>query len=488
MPVALCPAKIDNKFYTGRDGRAPKRYCGTAALAGWLGLMAPGMAAAQSVSPATPPAPPAATGLMSQPNLLGDAWGLRPALDARGVSLAVQASEEVFGNPTGGLHRSVAFNGMVQLTLGVDFAKAVGWTGATLNISALQISGRNFSADNLASLQTASGLEASRASRLWEAWLQQSLFGGKVSIRAGQQSLDQEFIVSAGSSVFINTAMGWPMLPSADLYAGGPAYPLASLGVRVNYQPNGKITFLAGLFDDNANGGAAFTDSSQLRGAAQSGTAFSLGTGTLAIAEMQYAVTPFGTALHGTYKIGGWFDTGSFADQRVGADGMSLADPASDHVPRGLRTNWSAYAVMDQSIWQPDPSGPRQVAVFARIMAAPSDRNAISFSINGGVTFKQPLPGRDNDTLGLGFGVAKISNAAAALGADMNRLAHAGLPVRSAEAFVELTYQVQLAPWLSVQPDVQYVVRPGGGIADPGNPGHRIGNEAVAGVRGTLNF
>jgi len=425
---------------------------------------------------------------MSEPTLLGDAFGLRPALDARGASLSVQDNVELFGNGTGGLHRGIAYNGALQMTLGIDFAKAIGWTGATFNISAFQISGRNFSADNLASLQTASGLEAARASRLWEMWVQQSLFGSHLSVRVGQQSLDQEFMVSAASSLFINTAMGWPLLPSADLYAGGPAYPLASLGARVNYQPTDTTSLLAGAFDDNANGGARFADNSQLRGAAESGTAFNLGTGALAIAELQYTAKPLGGALRGTYKIGGWFDTATFADQLVGADGLSLADPASDHLPLARRTNWSTYAVMDQTVWQPDPAGPRQIAVFARIMAAPPDRNEIAFSINGGVTCKQPLPGRDNDTLGLGFGVAKISNRAAQLNADMNRFSRADVPVRSAEAFVELTYQTQLSPWLSVQPDLQFVARPGGGIADPAGHGRRIGDEAVAGIRGTVSF
>ncbi len=444
------------------------------------------MAAAQSVDLATASVPPA-SGLMSQSSLLGDAWGVRPWLDGRGVSMALQDSIELLGNATGGLRRGIAYDRVLQMNLGIDLAKAVGWTGATFNMSALQISGRNLSADNLASLQTASGLEAARASRLWEVWLQQTIMGGKVSIRVGQQSLDQEFIVSAGSALFVNTAMGWPLLPSTDLYAGGPAYPLASLGMRVNYQPTAAISALAGVFDDNANAGARFSDNSQLRGAAQSGTAFHLGTGALAIAELQYAAAPFGSGLRGDYKLGGWFDTGSFADPRFGADGRSLADPASDHVPLARRMNWSAYAVMDQTVWQPDPAGPRQVSVFARVMAAPADRNEISFAMNGGVTLKQPWRGRDNDTLGLGFGVVKISNRAGQLDADMNRFSHA-IPVRSAEAFVELTYQAQLSPWLSVQPDLQYVVRPGGGVADPGGVGRRVGDEVVVGVRGGIVF
>ena len=35
----------------------------------------------------------------------------------------------------------------------------------------------------------------------------------------------QEFIASQYSGLYLNTMMGWPMVPSAGLYAGGPAYP-----------------------------------------------------------------------------------------------------------------------------------------------------------------------------------------------------------------------------------------------------------------------
>jgi porin len=480
-----------------RQRQLAGRSCCNLVVASLIGILCQNVALAQTVNVATAPgeaapgeAAPGETGagLMPQAGLLGDAGGLRPSLEARGVSLGLQDSVELFGNATGGLHRGTAYDGVLQMSLGVDFAKAVDWTGATFNISALQISGRNLSADNLATLQTASGLEAARTTRLWEIWVQQALFGGKLSVRVGQQSLDQEFIVSAGASLFVNTAMGWPLLPSADLYAGGPAYPLASLGIRLNYQPTGEVSIIVGVFDDNANGGALFSDNSQLRGAAQSGTAFHLGTGALAIAELQYAATLLATALRGVYKIGGWFDTGSFADQRLSANGLSLADPAGDHVPLARRTNWSAYMVMDQAVWQPDPAGPRQVALFARFMGAPGDRNEISFSMNAGVALKQPWAARDNDTLGLGFGLVKISSRAAQLDADLNRFSRSALPVRSAEAFAELTYQAQLSAWLMVQPDLQYVVRPGGGIAAPARAGSRVGDEAVFGLRATIIF
>ena len=229
------------------------------------------------------------TGFWTRNNLLGDAGGLRTMLGNDGITLNLQETSEVFGNVTGGLGRGARYDGLTQASLVLDTARAFGWDGGTLDISALQIHGRNLSAEKLLALQTVSGIEASRATRLWELWYQQAFWDGRADIKLGQQSLDQEFIVSSNSGLFINTMMGWPMVPSADLYAGGPAYPLSSLGARVRLQPTGALTALAGIFDDNPPGGP-FNNDSQVRGAEAAGAKFNLGTGALLIAELQYAV------------------------------------------------------------------------------------------------------------------------------------------------------------------------------------------------------
>ncbi len=432
----------------------------------------------------------------SRSNLLGDLWGLRPMLGSVGLSLGGQETSEVLGNVTGGIHRGAAYDGLTQISLGLDTGHAFGWQGGTFNISAFQIHGRNLSTDNLASLQTASGIEAQRATRLWELWYQQALLDGKLDVKLGQQSLDQEFIGSAGSGLFINTMMGWPLIPSVDLYAGGPAYPLSSLGVRLRAQPIENLTILAGVFDDNPPGGS-FSDDSQVRGAEQSGAAFNLGTGALAIAEIQYAINQpsvgdmvhgaAGGGLPGVYKLGAWFDSGAFPDQRYDADGLSLADPDSSGNPKLRRDDWSFYGVFDQMLWRPKPDGARAVGVFARIMGAPGDRNLADFSINAGITLKAPLPGRDNDSFGIGYGLAKVSGRASELDADQGTFGNPG-PVRSSESFIEVTYQAQLAPWLALQPDFQYAFTPAGGVQDPNDPTRRIGNEAVFGVRTNVTF
>ncbi len=432
-------------------------------------------------------------GFWQRDTLLGDMGGVRPWLGKYGVTFSLSEISEILGNVTGGIHNGAEYDGLTTMGLSLDTDKAFHWAGGTFNVSALQLHGRNLSADNLDNLQTASGIESNRATRLWELWYDQAFLDGKADVKLGQQSIDTEFIASQYSALFVNTMMGWPMVPSADLYAGGPAYPLSSPGIRLRAQPTDAVTLLAGVFDDNPPGGP-FANDSQLRDGEASGTRFNLGTGALWIGEIQYAVNPSPAktcgsvtcGLPGTYKLGAWYDTAGFPDQRYDNTGLSLANPASSGTARTDRGNFSLYGVVDQMVWR-QPDGPRSIVVFARLMGAPSDRNQIELSLNAGVDVKAPLPGRDDDTFGIGYGLAQVSDSASALDRDQATFGNP-VPVRGTEHFVELTYQYQVAPWWQLQPDFQYVINPGGGIQNPLNTTQTVGDEAVIGLRTTVTF
>ena len=107
-------------------------------------------------------------------------------------------------------------------------------------------------------------------------------------------------------------------------------------------------------------------------------------------------------------------------------------------------------------VWRPAPDSPQSVGVFLRAMGGPGDRNLLNFSVNGGVTLKAPLPGRDNDAVGVGFGVAKISGARSASIRIPPSIRARPTPSARAESFIEVTYQYVVTPWLQVQPDFQY--------------------------------
>ncbi len=456
---------------------------------------APTVASAVGASTATTAAP-APTGLWDRATLFGDMGGLRPALADVGISLGLQETSEVLGNVTGGTQRGAAYDGLTQLSLGIDGAKAFGLTGAIFNVSALQIHGSNLSTQNLDNLQMASNIEADRGTRLWELWYQQTLPGNKVDLKIGQQSLDQEFMTSQYAATFINSAFGWPTLAASDLPATGPAYPLSSLGVRVRAQMSDTVTVLGGVFDGNPAG----TLSGDPQQANASGTLFNLHNGALFIAELQYSLNPAPSGdaanpanapdpgLPGTYKIGLWYDTAAVNDPRYDTQGLSLASPLSNGIPAQHQGDYSIYALADQMVWRPSVDSPQSVGVFARMTGAPGNRNPLDYSMDAGVVLKAPFKGRDNDVAGLGMGYAHFSGSASGLDQDLQYYSNPAYPVRSGETFFELTYQYQVTPWWQIQSDLQYFVNVGGDLPNPVAPTQRIGNELVLGLRTSITF
>jgi len=426
--------------------------------------------------------------------MLGDMWGLRTALSQYGISFALQETSEVLGNVTGGARRGAAYDGLTQMLLQLDTKRAFGWYGGTFNVSALQIHGRNLSADNLLTLQTASGIEADRSTRLWELWYQQKfLEEDRLDIKIGQQSLDQEFMVSQNANYFLNTMFGWAMVPSADLPGGGPAYPLSALGVRLRARPVNPLTFLVGVF----NGSPSPSNAGDPQMANPSGTSFPLNGGVLVIAEMQYSYPALGAMLYADqpqslarlYKLGVWYDSESFADQQFDNIGLSLANPASNGLPIDHHGDFGIYGVADQMVWVDPKETDRTINVFARIMSAPqANRNLVTFSVNAGVVMHEPILHRDDDTLGFGMGFAKVSGSASALDQATAAFTSSFVPKRTNETYLEVTYQYQVAPWWQIQPDIQYVFNPGGGVANPNSPTEKVKNELVLGVRTNILF
>jgi porin len=268
-----------------------------------------------------------------------------------------------------------------------------------------------------------------------------------------------------------------------------------------------KLSFLGAIFNGDPAGPARPFDDPEPQRRNRTGTNFRVQDPAFLIGEAAYTYHQGKEAagLPGTIKLGAWAHLGRrFNDQRFDNTGLSLADPNASGVARLLRGNTGAYAVVDQMIYRLPGTTDQGIGVFARVSGSPSDRNLISFYADGGLTFKGLIPSRTDDTFGVSMGYAGISDRARKRDRDARLFAAAGavdpetgefnntggaLPVRSSEALIEVTYQAQIIPGWTVQPDVQYVFRPGGNIPNPRDPnGTAIKNAAIFGLRTTIRY
>ncbi|HTZ69354.1 MAG TPA: carbohydrate porin [Acetobacteraceae bacterium] len=419
-----------------------------------------------------------------QSNLFGDMAGLRPTLANAGLTLTASDTSEVLGNPTGGVRNEAIFEGAGFASLGFDAGQVGLLQGFTAQVSAWGIYGRGLTGNAIDNLNIVSNLEADRSLRLFELWVEQSFADGRISLRIGQQAADQEFMIDPYATPLINAEFGFPLLPSLDMPSGGPAYPLATPAVRLTLRLTNRITLLAALYNgDPAPPVQAGNPVNDPQARDNAGTNFRIDAGAMWFAELQYAYSQGEHAAGepGTVKIGAWYNTDLFADQRLDASGRSLADPSSSGHPLLRSRDWSIYALVNQQVWQGG-------GVFLRVMGAPGDRNLIDYNVDGGLNLQGILASRPNDTLALGFVWGHVGTAASKLDGDIGYVTGHPYPVRRWEPAFEATYQAQLTPWWQVQPDCQYIVRPGGGLPYPAGPARPIGDALVLGARSLVTF
>jgi porin len=405
--------------------------------------------------------------LWQRETLTGDWGGLRSGLENHGFSFGLQQQSELWGNALGGLSRGGAADGLLTLSLDINLEKAVGWQGGRAFASAFQIEGVGPTPLRVGALQLVSNIEASESTKLFDLWIEQRLFDGNLSLRIGQEGANEEMMLSRYAALFLNSSFGYPALLALDLPSGGPNYPLAAPFARLSLQASREFTLVGAVY--TADPAPPGTDDPQLRD--RHGTAFRLNDNTLSFAELSYSpavLLEFGQP--GTYKLGLWFDSGR--------SGNPVGNSGSDY---------AVYAIVDQMLWKKPHTDAQGIGLFVGVMHAPDNRNLSDLFIEGGLNWKGIIPGRSYDIAGIAVAHAGIGAVAIADSEALAASGRARMPFEPGETVIEATYRAGLAPWLDLQPDLQYVVNPGAGIptAQSALP---LKNALIFGVRLTVNF
>jgi porin len=355
---------------------------------------------------------------------------------ARAVVPTFSYTGELVQDAVGGARRATAFAGAAGVQVTISLRRLVGWQGGSLFVFALGTHG-GAPSELVGDVQGVSNLEAPGAVRLEEAWLQQNLLDGRLSWLVGRYDLNTEFYRLQSGGLFINSSFGIGPEFAQSGAAGPSIFPNTAFGTRVAFKPSPnavwRVAVLDGVPVDRPGDGMRV---------------FAPGDGALLVGEVALLARPdtggmprhrrfaIGRGLMRSYAakvaLGAWCYTARFLD-------------LSDTTQR--RGSGGAYLIGDLST--------RSVTIFAQLGLGDGRVNQIGGYLGGGLTFTAPIPGRAQDMVGLAV-------AAARNGSHYERAeTTAGIPT-AGETTVELTYLAPIGSWLAVQPDVQYVIHPGG--------------------------
>ena len=370
----------------------------------------------------------APTGSGFDNNLTGDWWGQRQRLQDAGITVGATLTLEGFSNFQGGIDTAHLVGATTfDLNLAVDTDKLLHWHGGEFYVDLEDHAFRNPSTALVGDLQVFDKQNTSPYLQIFEMWFQQNLLDGKIRVKIGKVDANTDFSVIDNGLPFLSSST--QVSPTIFVF---PTTPDPMPSANVFFTPNESYYASFGAYYANRSDrfGDLVDDPAEIQP-----TAF----GTFLIGEtgLKWHAAPI-LEQAGNLKVGAWGHTGTFTR----FDGTQQ------------QGTYGYYAIWDQTIWQPkgEPDSGRGVRTFLEYGGTESDINPIDRHIGGGVTWTGPINARPNDIIGFSPQYAHISPRAG--------LAH------PFELALETFYQWQLTPWAFVQPDLQYIIHPGGTYAN----------------------
>ena len=115
-------------------------------------------------------------------------------------------------------------------------------------------------------------------------------------------------------------------------------------------------------------------------------------------------------------------------------------------------STWSITYGFDQYFWQPDGDPKHGIGIFFSFGASDGNPNPLKYAFSTGIGGKGVVPGRPDDSFGLGFSRTQFSSDFVPF---LNQ--HLNLGLQHEDAF-ETYYNAALTQWLSATADLQVII------------------------------
>lgn len=358
--------------------------------------------------------------------MTGDWGGLRPRLNELGITPYARYYISVLGNPVGGERKGVQYAGLFNVHLDFDLERLFGISRTEFLISGSWASGRSLSQKDIGNFFNASQVFSGRSVRLFQLILKSELIEDLLTVAIGRMGIGDQFSTSDIFYNYVNNAINDHPISLVINDAAFFSDPQTSWAARMSLELSKEYYFEAGVYNSNPEVG---DDSAH-------GVDFSFKEGVILVSEISYrrGKNLESTALPGRYAFGAFYDTRDF-------------DKLSDENKKS-QGNYGLYWILEQMVYREANSIDQGLTPWTVITVSPDESiNTFPFFISGGLIYRGLFPERENDRTVFGFAYGAISE---------------DLDDKDYEFMAELSYLIQAAPWLEIQPDLQWIVHPGG--------------------------
>jgi len=369
--------------------------------------------------------------------ITGNWWGARDIFEQYGFEVGFDYTGEIFSNRIGGLEQKTDYLQNFNLTFNFDLKQMLDWDGASINVYFLGNNG-GVPGDASGAAQGISNIAANNTWKLYEFWIQQNLFEDKLSLLAGLYDLNSEFDTRLSSALFINPSHGIGPDYSQSGLNGPSIFSTTSLGFRALYHLSENVYIQGAVFD-----GVSGDPENPY------GTHISLSKEDGALIAGEFGIITNSDNLGKGYSklaFGAWYYTSEFE---------SVFQPGELGRPDIIEGNYGLYAFVEKFLHAESGDQEQGLAGFLRVGIADENVNQFGFYFGSGLTYKGLIKGMDNDLIGIALALAKNGSQ------FIKNAETVGELVDEFEINIELTYSINILPWLLIQPDFQYVINPG---------------------------
>lgn len=379
--------------------------------------------------------------------MLGDWDGERERMANKGVTFSSTYTCDVLGNVTGGNMQGARYDHSMGWDVNFDLEKLAGMIGTQFHVSGLWRSGQNLSKATIGNDIVVSTIYGHEQFRFYFLYLEKDLFDKRLNLRFGRIAAGDDFAASPVYSVFVSNAVdGVPISIPINLFF--TVYPTATWGARARYNINDDFYLLSGIFDGDKG-----VERDEMYGLDFS---LRLKEGLAFAQEIAYSpkkgIGP--NFLPGNYKAGIYYNGAVRRDLYSDVNGSSYALTGLDrkkHVG-----DYNIYMHADQMIYREKGTLDQGLIPFVVATLGSQDINKFPFFLTGGLVYKGLVPTRNDDMTAFEFVYAKYSDKI------KESQESVGSSPQSYEMVLEFTHKVMITKWMYLQPDLQYIIQPGG--------------------------
>lgn len=377
----------------------------------------------------------------------GDWGGARARLADAGVTFDSYYVMNPAGNVSGGKKQGFSYVDNFYLGVAFDLEKLIGWPSATLAVSGINRSGGSVTQAYVGSQYDVQQVHGGQNVFFYNLTLEQRFWDDKIKLKLGRFGASDDFNTSPIYGLYMNNGIDGN-IRNVLFDTQFSAYPFATWAARLRIDPTPEWNFQIGVFQTW----------SEIFDRTHNGLDWSVegDDGVMMLAQLGWTpelfkkevpsdgkAAPQMKGLPGHYWVGGSYSPWKGYSQ------FGKIEKTSG--------SYGFYLHADQMVYQESPGSEQGLTLFAATGYYPQDNiSIIPWQLNVGAFYTGLFPGRERDKTIVGLIHGRFGDDYA----DTVEVTGSHRPTR--ETVVEIAHRFQLTKFAYIQPDVQFVSRPGG--------------------------